>query len=144
MRCPALESASCAVSTQTLNWQTTREQEDVCPVVTVRGDTWDEYLATLDKTARHEIRRKMRRAEAIGELSIEIVPPTEDAIDDFIRLHTQRFGENGLFPDNEGGRRSLLFIRRLAELRARRAGWRRDARCPRPLRGAPRLRPRRV
>ena len=112
---PALESAFRDVD-ETLGWQTTREQEDVCPVVTVRDDTWDEYLATLDKTARHEIRRKMRRAEAIGELSIEIVPPTEDAIEDFIRLHTQRFGENGLFPDNEGGRRSLLFIRRLGEL----------------------------
>ena len=103
---PALEAA----------WHTTREEEDVCPVVTVRGDTWDEYLATLDKKARHEIRRKMRRAAAIGELSIEIGPPTEEAIEDFIDLHNKRFGEDGLFPDNEGGRRSLQFIRRLAEL----------------------------
>ncbi len=54
--------------------------------------------------------------QAIGELSIEIGPPTEDAIEEFIRLHTERFGEHGLFPDNEGGRRSLRFIRRLAEL----------------------------
>ena len=97
-------------------WRTTREEEDVCPVVTVRGDTWDEYLATLDKTARHEIRRKMRRAAAIGELSIEIGPATEEAIEDFINLHNARFGEDGLFPDNEGGQRSLKFIRRLAEL----------------------------
>jgi CelD/BcsL family acetyltransferase involved in cellulose biosynthesis len=103
---PALESA----------WRTTREEEDVCPVVTVRGDTWDDYLATLDKNARHEIRRKMRRAAAIGELSIEIGPPSEEAIEDFISLHNKRFGEDGLFPDNEGGQRSLAFIRRLAEL----------------------------
>ena len=40
--------------------------------------TWDEYLATLDKKARHEIRRKMRRAEAVGELSIEILSPTSE------------------------------------------------------------------
>jgi CelD/BcsL family acetyltransferase involved in cellulose biosynthesis len=97
-------------------WRVSREQEDVCPVVTVRGATWDEYLATLDKTARHEIRRKMRRAAAIGELSIEISPPTPDAIDDFIRLHNLRFGESGLFPDNEGGARSRRFVERLAEL----------------------------
>jgi CelD/BcsL family acetyltransferase involved in cellulose biosynthesis len=103
---PALERA----------WQTTREEEDVCPVVTVRGDTWDDYLATLDKTARHEIRRKMRRAAAIGELTIEIGPPTDAAIEDFIALHNKRFGENGLFPDNEGGRRSLQFVRTLARL----------------------------
>ena len=93
-----------------------REQEDVCPVVTVRGDTWDEYLATLDKTARHEIRRKLRRAQSIGELTLEISPPTPEAIDEFIRLHVLRFGEEGLFPNNEGGRRSRHFIRRLAEL----------------------------
>jgi len=111
----ALESALSEVGSA-IKWQTTREQEDVCPVVTVRGDTWDEYLATLDKTARHEIRRKMRRAAAIGELTIEIGPPTEEAIEDFISLHSKRFGEDGLFPDNEGGRRSLHFIRRLAEL----------------------------
>jgi CelD/BcsL family acetyltransferase involved in cellulose biosynthesis len=58
----------------------------------------------------------MRRAAAIGELTIEIGPPTEEAIEDFIGLHNKRFGEDGLFPNNEGGRRSLHFIRRLAEL----------------------------
>ena len=45
-----------------------REDEDVCPVVTVPSADWDEYLATLDKKHRHEIRRKIRRAAAIGDL----------------------------------------------------------------------------
>jgi CelD/BcsL family acetyltransferase involved in cellulose biosynthesis len=112
---PALESVLGTVG-HSEGWRVSREREDVCPVVTVRGDTWDEYLATLDKTARHEIRRKMRRAAAIGELSIEIARPTPDAIDDFIRLHDLRFGERGLFPDNEGGARSRRFVQRLAEL----------------------------
>lgn len=97
-------------------WSVLREQEDVCPVVTVNGDTWDDYLATLDKTARHEIRRKLRRAAAIGDLSIEIVSPTAEVIDEFIRLHNLRFGAQGLFPENEGGARSRRFIHRLAEL----------------------------
>jgi len=97
-------------------WTFAREQEDVCPVVTVRGDTWDEFLVTLDKKARHEVRRKLRRAAAVGELSIEISPPTVEAIDEFIRLHSLRFGERGLFPENEGGARSRLFVHRLAEL----------------------------
>ena len=112
---PALESALRSVG-KAEGWRVTREQEDVCPVVTVRGDTWDEYLATLGKTARHEIRRKLRRAAAVGELSLEISPPTVEAIEDFIRLHKLRFGDHGLFPDNEGGSRSLRFINRLAEL----------------------------
>jgi CelD/BcsL family acetyltransferase involved in cellulose biosynthesis len=112
---PVLESAFRAAG-ESRGWSVTRDEEDVCPVVTVRGDTWDEFLATLDKTARHEIRRKLRRAAAVGELTIEITPPTPEAIDDFIRLHNLRFGDHGLFPENEGGARSLRFIKRLAEL----------------------------
>lgn len=112
---PALEAAFNG-SAGRLGWSVVREQEDVCPVVTVNGHSWDEYLATLDKTARHEIRRKLRRAAAVGELSIEIVPPTQVVIDEFIRLHNLRFGEQGLFPSNEGGARSRRFIHRLAEL----------------------------
>ena len=111
----ALEQAFTDVGREQ-SWMILREQEDVCPVVTIRGDTWDEYLATLDKTARHEIRRKLRRAASVGELSIDIVAPTADVIDEFIRLHNLRFGADGLFPDNEGGARSRRFVHRLAEL----------------------------
>jgi CelD/BcsL family acetyltransferase involved in cellulose biosynthesis len=111
----ALESAVRDVAV-VQGWVVDREQEDVCPVVTVEGDDWDDYLATLDKKDRHEIRRKLRRAMTIGDLSIEIGPPTAQAVDDFVRLHTLRFGERGLFPANEGGARSRLFVNRLAEL----------------------------
>jgi CelD/BcsL family acetyltransferase involved in cellulose biosynthesis len=38
------------------------------------------------------------------------------AVDEFIRLHTMRFGEQGLFPSGRGGERSRLFVHRLAEL----------------------------
>jgi CelD/BcsL family acetyltransferase involved in cellulose biosynthesis len=112
---PELEAALRSIATPD-GWPVLREQEDVCPVVTVRGDTWDEYLATLDKRARHEIRRKIRRAAAVGSLSIEVSGPTDEAIEDFVRLHDLRFGELGLFPANEGGSRSRRFISRLAEL----------------------------
>lgn len=36
--------------------------EDVCPVVTL-PDSYEAYLASLDKKQRHELRRKRRRAE---------------------------------------------------------------------------------
>ncbi len=42
------------------------EEEDVAPGV-VLPDTWDEYLGTLSKKDRHELRRKMRRLEAYDE-----------------------------------------------------------------------------
>lgn len=38
--------------------------EDVCPVIPLPA-SWDEYLAMLDKKNRHELRRKMRRAEGV-------------------------------------------------------------------------------
>jgi len=97
-------------------WQVSREQEDVCPVVTSPSGEWDAYLATLDKKARHEIRRKLRRAAAVGEMTIEISAPRSEVIDAFIALHRMRFGDDGLFPDNAGGERSRRFVHGLAEL----------------------------
>lgn len=110
---PALETALAAVDSA---WDVVREQEDVCPVITAPSGDWDEYLATLDKKDRHEIRRKLRRAGTVGELAIDIAEPTEQAVTDFIDLHTLRFGERGLFPTGPGGDRSRLFVQRLAQL----------------------------
>ncbi len=39
-----------------------RQVEDVCPIIPLPA-TWDDYLNMLDKKQRHEIRRKIRRAE---------------------------------------------------------------------------------
>jgi CelD/BcsL family acetyltransferase involved in cellulose biosynthesis len=98
-------------------WRVTREQEDVCPVLTLPlNGGWESFLDTLDKKARHEIRRKIRRAEAGGENVFELVEPTPDAVDEFIALHQARWGAEGLFPDTPGGARSRRFIHRLAEL----------------------------
>ena len=44
----------------------TIEHEDVCPIIEL-PQTWDEYLASLDKKQRHEIRRKLRRAQGANE-----------------------------------------------------------------------------
>ena len=112
---PALDALEDALRRQEV-WSVGREQEDVCPVVTSPSGEWDEYLATLDKKARHEIRRKLRRAAAVGPMTVEIVPPAAEAIDAFIALHRMRFGDDGLFPDNPGGERSRRFVHRLAEL----------------------------
>ncbi|MDY7041424.1 MAG: GNAT family N-acetyltransferase, partial [Chloroflexota bacterium] len=45
-----------------------RRVEDVCPIIPL-PTTWDEYLAALNKKQRHELRRKMRRAEREAEVS---------------------------------------------------------------------------
>ena len=113
---PVLPALQAALSAAGADWDVSREQEDVCPVVTAASGDWEAYLATLDKKDRHEIRRKIRRAQVIGDLSISISAPTAEVVDDFIDLHTRRFGENGLFPEGPGGDRSRRFVHRLSEL----------------------------
>ncbi len=43
-------------------WAYQQEQLQPCPYIPLPGD-WEAYLASIDKKQRHEIRRKMRRAE---------------------------------------------------------------------------------
>jgi hypothetical protein len=86
-------------------WLVTREQEEVCPVLTLApGMDFEGYLGTLDKKERHEIRRKIRRAEAAGPIAlIKSEDPFAD-LEAFIDLHQKRWGEEGLFPgDRKGG-----------------------------------------
>jgi CelD/BcsL family acetyltransferase involved in cellulose biosynthesis len=58
-------------------WSASVAPEDVCPVVQL-PDSWDEYLQMLDKKHRHELRRKMRRAEAHERLRWYIVGPEQE------------------------------------------------------------------
>jgi CelD/BcsL family acetyltransferase involved in cellulose biosynthesis len=44
-------------------WTYTQERLQHCPYIPLPGD-WETYLAGIDKKQRHEIRRKMRRAES--------------------------------------------------------------------------------
>lgn len=64
-------------------------QEDVCPTVVLPA-TWEGYLQLLSKKDRHELRRKMRRAEESGRM--QIVQVQDEATLDahlarFIALH---------------------------------------------------------
>lgn len=98
-------------------WTLNVEREDVCPVVTFpSGADMDAYLATLGKKERHEIRRKVRRAEAVGEVALTdaLDPVTE--LEAFIDLHQKRWGADGLFPPTPGGAQSRVLFTRLFEL----------------------------
>jgi len=54
---PVLEAAS-----KERGWSLQRERTKPCPLVQLDGG-WEGYLSRLDKKQRHELRRKMRRAE---------------------------------------------------------------------------------
>lgn len=62
--------------------------QEVCPVIHLPS-TWDDYLAMLDKKQRHELRRKIRRAE--NEVRIRYYTLTSDtdfdiAVEKFLTL----------------------------------------------------------
>ena len=121
LRCgdPAADALATAFGAREIaeGWTLNVEREDVCPVVHLPvGATMDDYLATLGKKERHEIRRKVRRAEAVGEVRLEdSLDPIAD-LDEFIDLHQKKWGAAGLFPETPGGEQSRVFFRRLFEL----------------------------
>ena len=62
------------------------EQVAVCPILEL-PDSWDEYISTLKKKYRHELRRKIRRIESMGEVAhISFSNPSNEDINEFFRL----------------------------------------------------------
>jgi CelD/BcsL family acetyltransferase involved in cellulose biosynthesis len=98
-------------------WTLNLEREEVCPVAMVPEGVSDleGYLATLGKKERHEIRRKVRRAEGAGEVRLTESPEPLADLAAFIDLHQRRWGADGLFPPTPGGDASRTFVRRLFE-----------------------------
>lgn len=71
-------------------WQVVITQEDVSPRLELPS-TWDEYLASLDKKQRHELRRKIRRLHEGNNISFYFTEGKEDLdqdMADFFRLFT--------------------------------------------------------
>jgi len=120
LRCgdPAADALADAFGRREMSegWTLNVEREDVCPVVTLPvGADFDEYLGTLGKKSRHEIRRKIRRAESAGEIRLtDSTDPLAD-LETFIDLHQQRWGADGLFPPTPGGEASRTLFRRMFE-----------------------------
>lgn len=77
------------------------EMEDICPIIPLPA-TWDEHLSSLSKKQRHEIRRKIRRAEGGGQINWYIVNEGHDLaaeMDAFIELHQKSHVDKDEFMD---------------------------------------------
>ncbi len=82
-------------------YQVQTEVEDICPIIPLPS-TWDEYLTSLRKKQRHEIRRKIRRAETSGQINWYIVNEEHDLateVDAFIELHQKSHVDKDAFMD---------------------------------------------
>jgi CelD/BcsL family acetyltransferase involved in cellulose biosynthesis len=82
-------------------YQTQVEVEDVCPVIDLPS-SWDDYLMMIDKKQRHEIRRKLRKAD--NEVSTRFIVVGQDRdlkaeMQDFVDLHQKSTPEKDEFMD---------------------------------------------
>lgn len=68
------------------------QQQEVCPVIDLPED-WEGYLNLLDKKNRHELRRKLRRGGAEGEINWYIVNDSYH-LDDQLALFLKLMGES--------------------------------------------------
>jgi CelD/BcsL family acetyltransferase involved in cellulose biosynthesis len=73
-------------------WTYSQQQLQPCPYIPLPG-SWEEYLMRIDKKQRHEIRRKMRRAEEsetpVRWYIVEAEKHLDQDIDDFLGMMAQ-------------------------------------------------------
>jgi len=106
---------------QSKGWTAEAEAEEVCPVITL-AESWDDYLAGINKKQRHEIRRKLRRAENMAEIRWYVIDNetdlTDEVLDTFIDLHQRSAPDKEAFWDEDLETFFRALTRRIAEL-----GW---------------------
>lgn len=97
-------------------------QQEVCPIIYL-PDNWESYLSILDKKQRHELRRKLRRAEgAIEEVAWYIVGPAhnlDEELERFFSLMAASQTDKANFLKES---RNAAFFRQIARI-AYEKGW---------------------
>jgi CelD/BcsL family acetyltransferase involved in cellulose biosynthesis len=76
-----------------------KEAEDVCPQIALAGD-FEEYISSLDRKDRHELRRKLRKLPQAGAVELEVLESpaeVEGALDDFLRMHRASRSDKAAF-----------------------------------------------
>ena len=107
---------------QARGFKTAVELQEVCPVIELPGD-WSGYLSLLDKKQRHEIRRKIRRAQgnekAIDWYIVNGRHNLEEEVSQFVRLMAASDKEKEEFLRNSS---NLRFFQKIVPLLQDR-GW---------------------
>jgi CelD/BcsL family acetyltransferase involved in cellulose biosynthesis len=83
-------------------WASWSEVEETCPALALPAD-WEAYLARLDKKDRHELRRKLRKADGapvpITWRLVTEAAALPAAVETFITLHQQSSQDKADFMD---------------------------------------------
>ncbi len=89
------------------SWALESSIHEVCPVISLPG-SFDAYLDSLDKKQRHELRRKLRRAEAADVRLLQVTAEDNLAaeVEDFLQLLALSTDEKGSWLNN--GRRAVF------------------------------------
>jgi CelD/BcsL family acetyltransferase involved in cellulose biosynthesis len=93
------------------------EEEDVCPQIDL-PDTWEDYLSSLKKKDRHELRRKLRKLSQGGAVELETVQEpaaVKEAVDDFMRLYRESRADKAAFMTEEMERFFRAIVAALAD-----------------------------
>ncbi len=99
--------------------QATETVQDVAPYILL-PKTWEDYLASLERKQRHEVKRKWRRLDEVDHQFEVITEETaaRTALDEFIALHKTSSAAKREFWNEP----HLVFFRELVPAMAR-AGW---------------------
>jgi len=95
--------------------------QEVCPVIHLPS-SWEDYLAMLDKKQRHELRRKLRRAESEVRVDYYTLDPDRDFqanVEKFLKLMARSQPAKAEFLADEKNER--FFRQMLAVMNER--GW---------------------
>lgn len=110
-------------------WKFTDEQQVVCPIITLPA-TFEDYVQSLDKKERHELRRKLRRGEgtegltwyaitgddhshdqdAAAEAFIDLMMKSRSDKSDFMTDRMRRFFHQMIHATHDGGFLHLSFL----------------------------------
>jgi len=83
------------------SYTTLVEIEEVCPIIDLPA-TWDDYLMSINKKQRHEVRRKLRKADNEADTQFIIVGSehnVETEMRTFIELHQKSAPDKDEFMD---------------------------------------------
>ncbi len=119
------DSPTCTIFPSILeqqNFEVSLEQQEVCPVIQLPTG-WDDYLASLNKKYRHELRRKIRRARGnTTNLDWYIVDDSHDLqaeIDRFLKLMASSDEEKAGFLEDK---KNVTFFKEIVPV-AFENGW---------------------